>query len=958
MKLSRFLTIALTLALVLGGAGQVLAQGQQSGTLTGTVKDSNGEALPGVTVTVTSSSLLGERTAFTGANGDFIIRGLNPGTYKVVFELSGMTTVERTSTVELGRTARSDADMQVASVEETIVVRGEAPNALETTTVGANYDAKTIDSLATPRTLFGIAQLAPGLSTNTPNGGQVTISGAFAYDNVFLIDGVDTNDNLFGTSNDLFIEDAIEETQVLTSGISAEYGRFTGGVINAITKSGGNEFSGTFRVDYTNPSWRNETPLEKDRGIKRESDRQDVLQATLGGYVVKDRLWFFLAGRDQSLASQHVFASTNIPVTRSTDNQRYEVKLTGNINSSHTLQGAYTENSTTQFRPSFNFTIDPRAAKSRELPNDLFVVRYNGVLTSNLFAEVQYSEKAFQFKDSGGTSRNIVDSPFLSFSNGLQHFNQPYFDATDPEDRNNEQLAGSISYFLSSATAGSHDLKVGFEDFTSFRTGGNSQSSTDFVFEAEYVQDAAGNAILDSQGRLQPVFDGNVILENWIAVRGARIDLNTQSLYVNDKWNLNDHWSFNIGFRYEQVDGSATGGVQPVDASALVPRLAASYDVKGDGKYKFDVTYAQYAGKYSEAQFANNTNVGTPDYVGFFYDGPSGVGLDFAPGFDLNNYVPYNAVFPLQNVFYDKNITSPVVDEITASAGMEIGRGGYLKLTYTNRSTSDFVEDFIDDPANPITVVTPIGNQIADSQTFRNTNVPVREYQGLQLQGRYRLTNNWSVEGHWTHQLKNDGNFEGEGTNTPGSSSTFGNYPPVFTKARNFPEGRLNDFQEDRVRVWTNYNLGFGRAGNLGLSLLLNYDSAPTFSYSNSRTPVTAIQRAQNPGYFGLPRTQTLFFGERGAGEFQSSTTVDFAATYSLPIWRSLETWVKFEMFNVFDDDSVIDGSAEVTPDFSGPLDGQGLPTTYTLPSNFGNPLNNEDFVTPREYRFSAGIRF
>ncbi|MDY7093128.1 MAG: TonB-dependent receptor [Acidobacteriota bacterium] len=956
--MSRFLSIALMLALTFGGTLSVLAQGQQSGTLTGTVKDSNGDPLPGVTVTVTSPSLLGERTAFTGANGDYIIRGLNPGTYKVVFELSGMTTVERTATVELGRTSRSDAPMQVAEVEETIVVRGEAPTALESTTVGANYDAETIDSLATPRTLFGIAQLAPGLSTNTPNGGQVTISGAFAYDNVFLIDGVDTNDNLFGTSNNLFIEDAIEETQVLTSGVSAEYGRFSGGVINAITKSGGNEFSGSARIDLTNPSWRNETPIEEDNGITRESDQQEVLQATLGGYVVKDALWFFLAGRDQSLASQHVFASTNVPVSRTTDNERYEIKLTGNINSSHTLQGTYTENETSQFRPSFNFTIDPRAAKARTLPNDLFVVRYNGVLTSNLFAELQYSEKAFQFADSGGTSTDIVDSPFLSFGNGLQHYNQPYFDATDPEDRNNEQLAGSVSYFLSSASAGSHDIKVGFEDFTSFRTGGNSQSATSYVFEAEYLQDANGNAILDDQGRLQPIFNGGVILENWIAVRGAQIDIQTQSFYINDKWNFNDHWSFNIGARYEQVDGTATGGVQPVDADAFVPRLAASYDVRGDGKYKFDLTYAEYAGKYSEAQFANNTNVGTPDYIGLFYDGPEGVGLDFAPGFDLNNYVPYNAVFPLQNVFYDEGINSPVVEEITFSAGAEIGRGGYLKLTYTDRSTSDFVEDFINDPLNPVTVVTPIGNQVADRQVFSNTSAPVRDYQGLQLQGRYRITNNWQVEGHWTHQITNDGNFEGEGTNTPGSSSTFGDYPEVFNKDRHFPEGRLNDFQEDRVRLWTTYNLGLGRAGNVGLSLLLNYDSAPTYSLSATRVPLTDQQRAANPGYRGLPTTQTLFFGERGTEEFESSTTVDFAATYSLPIWRSLETWVKFDMRNVFDDDSVIDGFQTVGANFGGPTDADGLPTTFTRPANLGNPQNNEDFVTPREYRISAGIRF
>ena len=84
----------------------------------------------------------------------------------------------------------------------------------------------------------------------------MVINGAFAFDNIFMVNGVDVNDNLFAQPQNLFIEDAIEETQVLTSGISAEYGRFTGGVVNAITKSGGNTFSGSGRVNFLNPTGR------------------------------------------------------------------------------------------------------------------------------------------------------------------------------------------------------------------------------------------------------------------------------------------------------------------------------------------------------------------------------------------------------------------------------------------------------------------------------------------------------------------------------------------------------------------------------------------------------------------------------------------------------------------------------------------------------------------------------
>ena len=162
----------------------------------------------------------------------------------------------------------------------------EAPTPLTTTQVGANLKQERWTRWPRPRTIFGVAQLAPGLTRQHAQRGQVTIAGSFAYDNVFLIDGVDINDNLFGSANDLFIEDAIEETQVLTSGISAEYGRFGGGVINAVTKRGGNQFSGSFRANFTNPSWRDETPR---RGPSRASERQDKTQPVLRGHPGRPR---------------------------------------------------------------------------------------------------------------------------------------------------------------------------------------------------------------------------------------------------------------------------------------------------------------------------------------------------------------------------------------------------------------------------------------------------------------------------------------------------------------------------------------------------------------------------------------------------------------------------------------------------------------------------------------------
>ncbi len=153
-------------------------------------------------------------------------------------------------------------------------------------------------------------------------------------------------------------------------------------------------------------------------------------------------------------------------------------------------------------------SIDPRTLDSRDLPNDLFVVNYNGVLNSKTFATFQVSQKRFGFRNNGGGSSDIHDSPFFSVGEtapGGLHYNAPYFDETDPEDRNNRQVTGSVSYFLSSPSIGSHDLKGGVEWFRSTNTGGNSQTSTGYVFEADYLTDDGGAPLLDSQG---PVHSG------------------------------------------------------------------------------------------------------------------------------------------------------------------------------------------------------------------------------------------------------------------------------------------------------------------------------------------------------------------------------------------------------------------------------------------------------------------
>ena len=117
-------------------------------------------------------------------------------------------------------------------------------------------------------------------------------------------------------------------------------------------------------------------------------------------------------------------------------------------------------------------------------------------------------------------------------------------------------------------------------------------------------------------------------------MRGATLNVDTQSVYAQDRWAINRHLTADLGVRYERVRSEATGGIVGVDTDTLVPRLAAAYDVSGDGGMILHATYGHYAGRYNEAQIGVNSNVGNPDEAVSLYAGPAGQGRGFAPGFD------------------------------------------------------------------------------------------------------------------------------------------------------------------------------------------------------------------------------------------------------------------------------------------------------------------------------------
>jgi hypothetical protein len=958
------------------------AQGSQIGTITGVVQSGDGVSLPGVTVTVTSPALQGRREAVTDLNGVYFVKGLPAGAYAVQFRLENFKPADREDVdVTVGGTAEVNTTMLLAPRAETVTVTAE-PTPLATPTTSLSFTKGDVDVLPVSRRPQDIAELAPGLTNNTPNGSQVTISGGFAYDNIFMINGVDVNDNLFAQPNNVFIEDAIEQTNVLAAGIPAEYGRFTGGVINLITKSGGNTFSGSFRDSLSNPKWIGRTPREAAAGISHQDVLGKVYEGTFGGPIVRDRLWFFSAGRWQKNDQPFTFAQNGGGYTTTTENKRGELKFTGTVSNNQTFQLNYIKNSndlTNTSGLSANSLLDPRTLVPQETPNSLFVVNYHGLLRAKLFATAQYSQKQFGLRDGGGTSTNILDSPFRTrgllpgVPNNALFYNAPYFDSNDPEDRNNRQVTGSLAYSLATRRAGTHDVKGGAEYYVSTRTGGNSQTSTGYVFRSDYLTQN-GVPVRDADGVPIPLFvPGTSQLNQWLPTRGATIDIRTTSLYFQDHWVASSRFTFDLGTRFEAVRSHATGGLTTVDTTTIVPRLAMSFDVEGNGKTVLQATYGHYAGRYLDNEFGRSTPVGNPSELIYSYTGPAGQGRNFAPGFDLSNYTTViGGAFPTANIFTASGLSSPVVREFTIGAGRELSQKGSVKATYIWRTWANFVEDFIN-LQNGITTIAQIpAHPQFTNVVYGNTNSPIREYQAIVAQGGYRLRSTIGIGAHYTVQLRNFGNYTGEAAGQPGITSVLGDFPEILGPAldRYFPSGNLPGFQRHKLRVYGTYTQLMGRFGSIDLSPIWRVNSGQVYSLFTSNQTPTAIELARNPGYPStdvntLMPAETLYFGDRGSQFFKGYGVLDFAAMYSIPVMKSAHPWIKVEIYNLLNNDKQIAWDTTVRPDPNSPKDANGLATGYTLGMNFGSATNDNQYPQPypgqnglRVFRMAFGVRF
>ena len=281
-----------------------------NGQLRGTVSDPTELPIPGVVVTVTSPALQGDRTAPTDADGRFHILALPPGDYQVAASLPGFNTTQATVRVPVGSTITLNLTLTLAEAGEEIIVTAESPVIDVTkTSSGATLTKEMLRDIPNAsRSYHSSVSLTPGLVGS----GNANVHGGYYTSNQFYLDGVNTTDPLTGTFSMNMNFDAIEEIQVITGGMDAEYGKSLGGAVNIITRSGGNEYEGSVQLLYNGTETQLYKPLPDEEETAASANQS--LALNLGGPIMKDKLWFFTSLQfDRTISTPSVASDVGRP---------------------------------------------------------------------------------------------------------------------------------------------------------------------------------------------------------------------------------------------------------------------------------------------------------------------------------------------------------------------------------------------------------------------------------------------------------------------------------------------------------------------------------------------------------------------------------------------------------------------------------------------------------------------
>jgi outer membrane receptor protein involved in Fe transport len=865
-------------------ASSMVAQ-TTTGTITGRVSDTTGLSVPGVTITIEGPNLQGIQTVVTQENGDYIVPLLPPGAYTVTFQLTGFERQQKAVSIAATQTLPLNVTIGLAALAETVtVVAPRADVLVKTAQVATNFKAELIATLPTNRDINATLLMAPAVHPSGP-AGNYSIAGAMSFESLFMVNGVTANENLRGQAYNLYIEDAIQETVVATDGISAEYGRFSGGIVNVITKSGTNLFSGSFRDSLNDDNWRalvvgngNFAPLATGQttplcnfvtGIGGTQIRDphcfagdqkirdvDVNQVThwviptyeyvFGGPIVKDRLTFFTAGRFQNQqVARATVNPTNIAFINEEQRKRYELKFTGSLNSSHRFEGSYQKEAVTQVNnaQSFANTLDLASLYTRDTPLDSYQVNYSGVLSSKLFVEGRYSMRRFTFIGSGAPTTDLINGTLLldRARGNLRYFSPTFCGVCDPQKRDNDNEYVRVTYFKSTKSSGSHNVAFGFDTFNDKVFANNHQSGSDYriLGTTSIIRGTGADSVIYPQ--FLPT--STILQYNPIASSSLGTNFRTNALFVNDGWRYNDRLTFNLGLRYDKNHGVDSAGSLVANDSAWSPRVGLVWDPKGDGAWSVSASFAKYTAALSGGVADLSSSAGQPSTFQWTYAGPAlnpdataatlltpaqAIAQVFAwcardaRGF-CTSAPPSQASVAGVSVKIPNGLSSPNVRAYAFGVSRQIGTRAIVRADYSYRDYHDFYSQRIDRSTG--TVTDSLGNP-SDLTVTENTDDLKRRYSGVTVSATYRMNGRTNIGGNYTLS-RLWGNFEGENVNSGPLTSDVFQYPEYRQVSWYAPEGDLAQDQRHRSTMWINY----GVPGVNGLTLSLLQDLASGLPY-------------------------------------------------------------------------------------------------------------------------------
>lgn len=997
----------LTVAALLVWAAVAGAQ-STTGTISGRVVDTQGLPVPGVTVTAGSPNLQGMRETVTSENGDYILTLLPSGTYTISFDLTGFQRQQRTVNLAPTQVLPVDVTLGPAGLTETVQVVGRTADVLtRTAQVAANFAQELVAELPTNRDLNAALLLASAVHPTGP-AGNYSIAGSFSYENLFMINGVTVNENLRGQPNTLFIEDAIQETTIATAGISAEYGRFGGGVVNVVTKSGGNLFSGSFRDTLYNDDWRALVPKREGDVFANDTKLDKVVptyEYTFGGPIVRDRWWFFTAGRLQKQESARQLVQTNIPYTFTTDAKRYELNSTVSFSSDHRLQGTFIKESRAELNNTFDLarSMDLNSLNDRKTPQDLTTFSYHGVVTPRLFVEARLSRRNFTFSGDGAKSTDLIDGTLLidrQRAPGLRYWAATFCGVCTPEERDNEDYFAKGEYFLTTENAGSHTFSFGYDNFNDVRKANNHQSGSDYRI--------LGTTSIVQGTDVWPVFlgDGTTIIQwNPIRLESRGSDFRTHALFVSDAWRINNQLTANLGVRFDKNSGRNQEGELVASDSLISPRLGIIWDPSGSGDWSITGSVSRYVAATSNSIADSSSKAGNSEFWQWLYRGPSinAGGVPVTSTADAVRQVfawfeaaggcrpqdlscqpdlPTNGAPDLPGVStrIGEGLTSQNNWEYAAGVSRNVGSRAAVRADYVFRDYKDFYASQVDLTTGQVT--SAIG-EVFDLAYIVNTNLYTRRYQGLTTQGTYRFGTRSSVGASYTLS-RAWGNLDGETTvNGPVPGDAL-EYPEYRQERWNYPDGDLSVDQRHRARLWLTY--GVPRVDGLSLSLLQSLESGVPYG-GVAAAGVDPRPYVADPGYETPPPGSVIAYDFTGRDAFhlEGQRRTDFAANYDYQIrtrGRSIGLFVQAQVINLFNQfqqcgcggSVFVNGGASqarfvnqtvltaVTSTRYAPFNPftdtpvQGVHWDYG--SNFGKATSRFAYTTPRLFRMSFGVRF